>query len=81
MVDAFSEEGAFNEAIRLGINPGGEVAIFILEDDAIDLKKWEKNTLIPPEALQGEGYKKTGSASQEELQQINPTIICEHCNE
>lgn len=59
IVTATSSINAVKKSHRVGINPGGEVAIWELPNTqmAIDeVKKWGRNKLIEPKYLFKEGY-------------------------
>ncbi len=87
IIDAIDQKSAIDKTKSLGINPGGEALLFEMPTDGsadIEINQWGKNTLISPQQLKEDGYKKLSEAPKEIKNHINHspavTRICEKCN-
>lgn len=86
VVQADNIDDAIAEATRLGINPGGEVMILELQDDAIerepDIPKL-LNTLLTPKELEEMGYAQMAQLSEDYQEELDhsSTYLDEDDNE
>jgi hypothetical protein len=83
VVEADDAEAAVGRATRIGLNPGGEVAIVPVPQEAEPEARKLLNRLASEAELRGEhGGKKVKEMSEEERAEFGlTTVVCESCNE
>lgn len=81
LLDALDVESAIHKASALGLNPGGEVLVYQI-DDQEEINSLGKNRLIPREELTSKGYRPLTDLDEDEAEfrfKLG-TVACECCN-
>ena len=65
IVDSCCPGHAVLKTWELSINPGGQVFVYPLEEDAEELRTFKKDFLYTPENMENRGYKSTKPGKEE----------------
>jgi hypothetical protein len=82
IIQAETPEGALDKSHKLNINPGGEVAIWECEKEAINIFGCDK--LNHPRDFPEIVFTRLGDLVSDELNQVRESLeisLCEHCNQ
>lgn len=87
ITEAPDETAAVEKCTQLGINPGGEAALFDMStvpDGQEEASRFKRDVLIKPEELRSIGYRSGADINPDDFDAImnsqGVTVVCDDCN-